>query len=52
VLRGEGHTIGEFYSVGDCVNHHQQADTGTKMIHIGGRIPAAPFISKGHLGAA
>src|SRR6267154_242619 len=33
VLRGEG-SIGEFYSVA-TVNHHQQADTGTKMIHIG-----------------
>jgi Fe-S cluster assembly protein SufB len=33
VLRGEG-SIGEFYSVA-TTNHHQQADTGTKMIHIG-----------------
>src|SRR5438309_2561601 len=33
VLRGEG-SIGEFYSVA-TVNNHQQADTGTKMIHIG-----------------
>ena len=33
VLRGAG-SIGEFYSVA-TVNHHQQADTGTKMIHIG-----------------
>src|SRR5213595_1728966 len=33
VLRGEG-SIGEFYSVA-TVNNLQQADTGTKMIHIG-----------------
>src|SRR4029077_10322366 len=33
VLRGEG-SIGEFYSF-PPVNNHQQADTGTKMIHIG-----------------
>ena len=33
VLRGAG-SIGEFYSVA-TVNHRQQADTGTKMIHIG-----------------
>ena len=35
VLRGEG-SIGEFYSVA-TVNNYQQADTGTKMIHIGTR---------------
>ncbi|MGB4101825.1 MAG: Fe-S cluster assembly protein SufB [Alphaproteobacteria bacterium] len=33
VLRGEG-SVGEFYSVA-VTNHHQQADTGTKMIHMG-----------------
>ncbi len=33
ILQGE-HSIGEFYSVA-LTNHHQQADTGTKMIHIG-----------------
>jgi Fe-S cluster assembly protein SufB len=33
VLRGAG-SVGEFYSVA-TVNNHQQADTGTKMIHIG-----------------
>src|SRR6516225_7740198 len=27
-------SVGEFYSVA-MTNHHQQADTGTKMIHIG-----------------
>ena len=33
VLRGDN-SVGEFYSVA-VTNHHQQADTGTKMIHIG-----------------
>ncbi|MBF0311415.1 MAG: Fe-S cluster assembly protein SufB [Magnetococcales bacterium] len=33
ILRGEGST-GRFHSVA-LTNHHQQADTGTKMIHIG-----------------
>ena len=33
VLQGEGST-GEFYSVA-VTNNRQQADTGTKMIHIG-----------------
>jgi Fe-S cluster assembly protein SufB len=33
ILRGAG-SIGEFYSVA-TVNNRQQADTGTKMIHIG-----------------
>jgi len=32
VLRGEG-SVGEFYSIA-TTNHHQQADTGTKMIHL------------------
>ena len=32
VLRGEG-SVGEFYSVA-LTNNHQQADTGTKMIHM------------------
>src|ERR1700720_1111847 len=44
VLRGEG-SIGEFYSVA-TVNHHQQADTGTKMIHIGPNTRST-IISKG-----
>ncbi len=44
VLRGEG-SIGEFYSVA-TVNNHQQADTGTKMIHIG-RNTRSTIISKG-----
>jgi Fe-S cluster assembly protein SufB len=33
VLRGD-HSVGEFYSVA-LTHHRQQADTGTKMIHIG-----------------
>jgi Fe-S cluster assembly protein SufB len=44
VLRGEG-SIGEFYSVA-TVNNHQQADTGTKMIHIG-RDSRSTIVSKG-----
>ncbi len=44
VLRGEG-SIGEFYSVA-TVNNHQQADTGTKMIHIG-RGTRSTIVSKG-----
>ena len=35
VLRGE-RSVGEFYSVA-LTNNYQQADTGTKMIHIGKR---------------
>lgn len=33
ILRGN-RSVGEFYSVA-LTNHHQQADTGTKMIHLG-----------------
>jgi Fe-S cluster assembly protein SufB len=44
VLRGEN-SIGEFYSVA-TVNNLQQADTGTKMIHIG-RNSRSTIISKG-----
>jgi Fe-S cluster assembly protein SufB len=44
VLRGEG-SIGEFYSVA-TVNNYQQADTGTKMIHIG-RDTRSTIVSKG-----
>ncbi|MBK7250477.1 MAG: Fe-S cluster assembly protein SufB [Gammaproteobacteria bacterium] len=44
VLRGEG-SIGEFYSVA-TVNNHQQADTGTKMIHIAPNTRST-IISKG-----
>jgi Fe-S cluster assembly protein SufB len=44
VLQGEG-SSGEFYSVA-LTNNHQQADTGTKMIHIG-RNTTSTIISKG-----
>jgi Fe-S cluster assembly protein SufB len=38
-------SVGEFYSVA-LTNHHQQADTGTKMIHIG-RNTRSTIVSKG-----
>jgi Fe-S cluster assembly protein SufB len=44
VLHGED-SVGEFYSVA-VTNNHQQADTGTKMIHIG-RGSRSTIISKG-----
>ncbi|OUU78585.1 MAG: Fe-S cluster assembly protein SufB [Gammaproteobacteria bacterium TMED78] len=44
VLRGEN-SIGEFYSVA-LTNNYQQADTGTKMIHIG-KNTSSTIISKG-----
>ncbi|MFN9643833.1 MAG: Fe-S cluster assembly protein SufB [Cyanobacteriota bacterium] len=44
VLQGE-ESIGEFYSVA-LTNHHQQADTGTKMIHVGPRTRST-IVSKG-----
>jgi Fe-S cluster assembly protein SufB len=44
VLRGEGAT-GEFYSIA-ITNGRQQADTGTKMIHLG-RNTRSRIISKG-----
>ncbi len=44
VLRGDDST-GEFYSVA-LTHHRQQADTGTKMIHIG-RNTKSKIISKG-----
>jgi Fe-S cluster assembly protein SufB len=44
ILKGDG-SIGEFYSVA-VTNHHQQADTGTKMIHIG-KNTRSTIISKG-----
>jgi Fe-S cluster assembly protein SufB len=44
ILRGEN-SIGEFYSVA-TTNHYQQADTGTKMIHIGANTRST-IISKG-----
>jgi Fe-S cluster assembly protein SufB len=44
VLLGDN-SIGEFYSVA-LTNHHQQADTGTKMIHLG-RNTRSTIVSKG-----
>jgi Fe-S cluster assembly protein SufB len=44
ILRGEN-SIGEFYSVA-VTNNLQQADTGTKMIHIG-RNTRSTIVSKG-----
>ncbi|MBI4195356.1 MAG: Fe-S cluster assembly protein SufB [Betaproteobacteria bacterium] len=44
VLLGEN-SVGEFYSVA-LTNHHQQADTGTKMVHIG-RDTRSTIVSKG-----
>jgi Fe-S cluster assembly protein SufB len=44
VLTGDN-SVGEFYSVA-LANHYQQADTGTKMIHIG-RNTRSTIVSKG-----
>lgn len=44
ILRGDN-SVGEFYSVA-LTNHYQQADTGTKMIHIG-RNTSSTVLSKG-----
>ncbi|HEY3809537.1 MAG TPA: Fe-S cluster assembly protein SufB [Steroidobacteraceae bacterium] len=44
ILRGEN-SIGEFYSVA-LTNHYQQADTGTKMVHIGANTRST-IVSKG-----
>jgi Fe-S cluster assembly protein SufB len=44
ILRGDNST-GEFYSVA-VTNNHQQADTGTKMIHIG-KNSKSTIVSKG-----
>jgi len=44
ILKGD-HSIGEFYSVA-VTNHFQQADTGTKMTHIG-KNTKSKIISKG-----
>ena len=44
VLRGDN-SVGEFYSVA-LTNHYQQADTGTKMTHIG-RNTRSTVLSKG-----
>ena len=49
ILQGDG-SVGEFYSVA-LVNNYQQADTGTKMIHMGKNTKStiiAKGISAGH----
>ncbi len=44
VLKGDN-SVGEFYSVA-VANHYQQADTGTKMLHIG-KNTRSTIVSKG-----
>src|SRR5688500_11293055 len=44
ILQGDN-SVGEFYSVA-LTHHHQQADTGTKMIHIG-KNTRSTIVSKG-----
>ncbi|HEX8302773.1 Fe-S cluster assembly protein SufB [Sphingomonas sp.] len=44
ILQGDG-SVGEFYSVA-VTNGHQQADTGTKMLHIG-KNTRSTIVSKG-----
>ena len=44
VLAGDD-SVGEFYSVA-LTNHYQQADTGTKMLHVGARTRST-IVSKG-----
>lgn len=44
ILQGDN-SVGEFYSVA-LTNHYQQADTGTKMIHMG-KNTSSTIISKG-----
>jgi Fe-S cluster assembly protein SufB len=44
ILRG-ANSVGEFYSIA-IANHYQQADTGTKMIHLG-KNSRSRIISKG-----
>ena len=44
ILRGDN-SVGEFYSVA-LTNNHQQADTGTKMIHLG-KNTRSTIIAKG-----
>ena len=44
LLRGEG-SSGEFYSIA-IANNHQQADTGTKMVHLG-KNTRSRIVSKG-----
>ena len=47
ILRGDG-SVGEFHSVA-LANHRQQADTGTKMIHMGRNTTLDDHL-EGHLG--
>ncbi|MEQ1753052.1 MAG: Fe-S cluster assembly protein SufB [Micropepsaceae bacterium] len=44
ILRGDD-SVGEFFSIA-IANNHQQADTGTKMVHLG-RNTSSRIISKG-----
>ena len=44
ILKGDN-SVGEFYSVA-MTNNHQQADTGTKMIHLG-KNTKSRIVSKG-----
>lgn len=44
ILKGD-HSVGEFYSVA-VTNNHQQADTGTKMLHVG-KHTKSRIVSKG-----
>jgi Fe-S cluster assembly protein SufB len=44
ILKGDG-SVGEFFSVA-VTNNHQQADTGTKMIHLG-KNTKSTIVSKG-----
>ncbi len=44
ILRGD-YSVGEFYSIA-ISNHHQQVDSGTKMIHLG-KNTSSRIISKG-----
>ena len=44
ILKGD-YSVGEFYSVA-VTNNHQQADTGTKMIHLG-KNTKSTIVSKG-----
>ena len=44
ILKGD-YSIGEFYSIA-VTNNHQQADTGTKMVHLG-KNTRSTIISKG-----
>lgn len=50
ILKGDN-SIGEFYSVA-LTNRRQQADTGTKMIHIGKNTAVLLFLKAYRLGAA